>query len=101
MEYLAAIRLRVLIAQEAKIEQAKVQEVTLKKAIDELAVGSNEIDNQSENAHRTLIKAGEIPPPARVPVFCITPAAKPIKGKIHQGPQSTLSSAITWLLLFG
>ena len=76
MEYLAAIRLRVLIAQEAKIEQAKVQEVTLKKAIDELAVGSNEIDNQSENAHRTLIKAGEIPPPARVPVFLHHPSRK-------------------------
>lgn len=54
MEYLAVVRLRALIAQEAKVEQAKAQEVevTLKKAFDESAAGANEINNQSENAHR-------------------------------------------------
>ena len=35
MEYLAVVRLHALIAQEAEVEQAKVQEVTLKMPIDE------------------------------------------------------------------
>jgi ATP-dependent Lon protease len=34
IEYLAVVRLRALIAQEAEVEQAKAQEVTLKRAIE-------------------------------------------------------------------
>ncbi|KAH9029165.1 Lon protease C-terminal proteolytic domain-containing protein [Lactarius pseudohatsudake] len=70
MEYLAVVRLRALIAQEAKTEQAKAQEVTLKKVIDDPAGGASEADGQKENACRALIKAGEIPalPQVLVPV---------------------------------
>ncbi|KAH9022788.1 ATP-dependent protease La [Lactarius pseudohatsudake] len=70
MEYLAVVRLRALIAQEAETEQAKAQEVTLKKVIDDPAAGANETDDQKENAYRALIKAGEIPalPQVSVPV---------------------------------
>ncbi|KAI9459929.1 ATP-dependent protease La [Lactarius psammicola] len=68
MEYLAVVRLRALIAQEAETEQAKAQEVTLKKAIDDPAAGASEADSQKENACRALIKASEIPAPPRVPV---------------------------------
>ncbi|KAH9008756.1 Lon protease C-terminal proteolytic domain-containing protein [Lactarius hengduanensis] len=60
MEYLAVVRLRALIAQEAKTEQAKAQEVTLKKVIDDPA--------GEKNACRALIKAGEIPGLPQVPV---------------------------------
>ena len=35
MEYLAVVRPRAVIAQEAEVEQVEAQEVTLKKAIDE------------------------------------------------------------------
>ena len=66
MEYLAVVRLRALISQEEEVEQAKAQEVTLKKAIDDPTAG--EADNQKENACRALINAGEIPAPPRVPV---------------------------------
>ncbi|KAH9056835.1 ATP-dependent protease La [Lactarius vividus] len=65
MEYLAVVRLRALIAQEAETEQAKAQEVTLKKVIDDPA---NQADGQKENACRALIKAGEIPALPQVPV---------------------------------
>jgi hypothetical protein len=65
MEYLAVVRLRALISQE--VEQAKVQEDTLKKAIDDPTAG--EADNQKETACKALIKAGEIPAPPRVPVL--------------------------------
>ena len=68
MEYLAVVRLRALISQEAEVEQAKAQEVTLKKAIDEPAANASEADNQKENACRALIKAGEIPAPPQLPV---------------------------------
>ena len=68
MEYLAVVRLRALIAQEADVEQAKAREVTLKRAIHKPVAAANEIDNQSENAHRDLIKAGEIPALPRMPV---------------------------------
>ncbi|KAH9022777.1 ATP-dependent protease La [Lactarius pseudohatsudake] len=70
MEYLAVVRLRALITQEAETVQAKAQEVTLKKVIDDLAAGANEAGGQKENACRSLIKAGEIPalPQAPVPV---------------------------------
>ena len=68
MEYLAVVRLRALIAQEAEVEQAKAQEVTLKKAVDEPAANASEHDNQKENACRALIKVGEIPAPPQLPV---------------------------------
>ncbi|KAF8262462.1 Lon protease C-terminal proteolytic domain-containing protein [Lactarius quietus] len=68
MEYLAVVRLRALIAQEAEVEQAKAQEVTLKKAIDEPAAGASENDTQNESACRALIKAGEMPGPPQLPV---------------------------------
>src|SRR6266704_5011095 len=61
MEYLAIVRLRTLTVQEAGTEQAKAQEVTLKKAIDDPAAGASEADNQKENAWRALIKTGELP----------------------------------------
>ncbi|KAH9177262.1 hypothetical protein EDB89DRAFT_1902501 [Lactarius sanguifluus] len=61
MEYLAVVRLRALIAREAETEQAKAQEVTLKKVIDDPAVGTNAADGQKENGRRALVKAGEIP----------------------------------------
>ena len=68
MEYLAVVRLRALISQEAEVEQAKAQEVTLKKPIDDPAASASEANNQNENACRALIKASEIPAPPRVPV---------------------------------
>ena len=43
MEHLAAVRLRAFVTQEPEVEQAKAQEVTLKKAIDEPAAAANEI----------------------------------------------------------
>ena len=90
MEYLAVVRLRALIAQEAEVEQAKAQEVTLKKAIDEPAAAANEIDNQNENenenAHRALIKAGEIPAPPRMPVSVSPQSQSLSKAKAIKAP---------------
>ncbi|KAH9008059.1 ATP-dependent protease La [Lactarius hengduanensis] len=63
MEYLAVVRLRALIAQEAETEQAKAQEVTLKKVIDDPAAGAIEADGQKENACTALIKAVPVPVP--------------------------------------
>ncbi|KAH9027514.1 Lon protease C-terminal proteolytic domain-containing protein [Lactarius deliciosus] len=86
MEYLAVVRLRALIAQEAGTEQAKAQEVTLKKVIVDPAAGASEADGQKENACRALIKAGEIPALPQVPVPVPTPQslskAKGIKPSI-------------------
>ncbi|KAH9027501.1 ATP-dependent protease La [Lactarius deliciosus] len=95
MEYLAVVRLRALIAQEAETEQAKAQEVTLKKVIDDPAAGANEADGQKENACRALIKAGEIPALPQVPVPVPPPQslsrAKGIKAPIllFIGPPGT------------
>ena len=86
MEYLAVVRLRALIAQEAEVEQAKAQEVTLKKAIDEPVAAASEIDNQSENAHRALIKAGEIPAPPRMPVSVSPQSQSLSKAKAIKAP---------------
>lgn len=66
MEYLAVVRLRALIAQEAEAEQAKAQEVTLKKAIDDPAARAS--DYQKENAW-AAIKASEITALPKVPVL--------------------------------
>ncbi|KAH9039667.1 hypothetical protein EDB85DRAFT_266355, partial [Lactarius pseudohatsudake] len=95
MEYLAVVRLRALIAQEAETEQAKAQEVTLKKVIDDPAAGASEADGQKDNACRALIKAGEIPALPQVPVPVPPPQslsrAKGIKAPIllFIGPPGT------------
>ena len=69
MEYPAVVWLHTLIMQEAEVEQTKVQEIILKKAVDELATNTTEADNQKG---RALIKAGEIlaPPQLPIPVSC-------------------------------
>ena len=64
MEYLAVVQLLALVAQEADIDHAEAQEVTLKKAIDEPASGAND----SKNGHRALIKVDKILAPWGVPV---------------------------------
>ncbi|KAH9022784.1 ATP-dependent protease La [Lactarius pseudohatsudake] len=95
MEYLAVVRLRALIAQEAETVQEKAQEVTLKKVIDDPAPGAIEADDQKENACRALIKAGEIPALPQVPVPVPPPQslsrAKGIKAPIllFIGPPGT------------
>ena len=63
LEYLAVVRLRTMIAQEAEAEQAKAHEVTLKKAIEDPAAAASEGDKQKENesAYKALIKVGNIP----------------------------------------
>ena len=60
------MRLRALISQEEEVEQAKAQELTLKKVIEDPTAG--EVNNREESACKALIKAGEIPAPRRVPV---------------------------------
>ncbi|KAH9022773.1 ATP-dependent protease La [Lactarius pseudohatsudake] len=95
MEYLAVVRLRALIAQEAEAEQAKAQEVTFKKVIDDPAVGANEADSLKGSACKALIKAGEIPALPQVPVLVPPPQslsrAKGIKAPIllFKGPPGT------------
>ncbi len=86
MEYLAVVWLRALIAQEAETEQAKAQEVTLKKAIDDPAAGASEADYQKENACRALIEASEIPAPPRVPVPVPPQPQGPSKAKGIKAP---------------
>jgi ATP-dependent Lon protease len=86
MEYLAVVRLRALIAQEAEVEQAKAQEITLKKAIDEPGAGMNEAENQNENASMALIKAGEIPAPPRVLVPASPQSQSLLRAKAIKAP---------------
>ncbi len=88
MEYLAIVRLRTLTVQEAGTEQAKAQEVTLKKAIDDPAAGASEADNQKENACRALIKASEI----LVPPQPQSPVARVSKIPFYSEPVNCLSS---------
>jgi ATP-dependent Lon protease len=75
IEYLAVVRLRALIAQEAEAEQAKVHEVALKNTSEDPAADAGAGDNQKEkeNAYKALIKAGEMPPPQMRP----NPASPP------------------------
>ncbi|KAF8487020.1 ATP-dependent protease La [Russula ochroleuca] len=56
-EYLAVVRLRALIAQEAEVEQAKAQEVALKDAIED------QKDKDNDKISTALVRVGEIPPP--------------------------------------
>ena len=51
------------------MEQAKAQEVTLKKAIDESATNASEADNQKKNVCMALIKAGSIPAAPKLPAL--------------------------------
>jgi len=86
IEYLAIVRLRALIAQEAEVEQAKAQEVTLKKAIEAPAAGDEQKENDQARRGGALVKAGEIPMliPSPTPTEVRGPrkAAKPIKAPI-------------------
>jgi hypothetical protein len=81
-----------------EVEQAKAQEATLKKAIDEPAAGTNEADNQNENACMALIKAGEIPDPPRVPVPVSPQSQSLSKAKLSR-PPFYCESAITSLVI--
>ena len=96
MEYLVVVRLCALIAQEAETEQSKAQGVTLKKAINDLAAGASEADNQKENAWRALIKTGELPATTST-CSGTTPAAKLVlpqsSSKAAKGIKSTVSSS--------
>ncbi|KAH8987320.1 Lon protease C-terminal proteolytic domain-containing protein [Lactarius akahatsu] len=85
MEFLAVVRLRALIAQEAETEQAKAQEVTLKKVTDDPTAGTNEADGQKGNACRALIKAGEIP--ALPQVLAPVPPSQSLSGLRVSRPQ--------------
>ena len=79
IEYLAVVRLRALIAQEAEMEQTKAQEVTLKKAIE----GPSAADGQKEKERRALVKGGEIPMLVPAPTSSeVRKAAKTIKAPI-------------------
>jgi ATP-dependent Lon protease len=60
IEYLAVVRLRALIAQEAEMEQAKVQEVTLKRAMEDSAAAGDE-RKEKDKSRKALVKAGDIP----------------------------------------
>ncbi|KAH9056828.1 hypothetical protein EDB87DRAFT_1833495 [Lactarius vividus] len=98
MEYLAVVRLR-----EEKTEQAKVQEVTLKKAIDDPAAGGNEADGQIENACRALVTADVIPALPQIPVPVSPPqsllkATKGIKAAFCCTGKTSLSQSIACAL---
>ncbi|KAI0270715.1 Lon protease C-terminal proteolytic domain-containing protein [Gloeopeniophorella convolvens] len=90
IEYLAVVRLRAMLAQEAEAEQAKAQEVVLKDAVGAPALAAAPGADRAaaaahENACRALVKAGEIPPPPPapglpVPVPHVQDAPKASKG---------------------
>jgi hypothetical protein len=86
IEYLAIVRLRALIAQEAEVEQAKAQEVTLKKAIEAPAAGDEQKEKDQAPRGGALVKAGEfpmlIPSPTPTEVRGPRKAAKTIKAPI-------------------
>lgn len=56
-EYLAVVRLRALITQEAEMEQAKAHEVELKDAIED------QKDKYKDGTSKALVRAGDIPSP--------------------------------------
>ncbi|KAI0297950.1 hypothetical protein BC826DRAFT_999741 [Russula brevipes] len=84
IEYLAVVRLRALIAQEAEVEQAKAQEVTLKRAIEgpsSTSVAAGDESKEKDNACRALVKAGDISPQRMlIPSMTSTEAQGPRKG---------------------
>jgi hypothetical protein len=98
MEYLAVVRLCALIAQEAEVEQAKAQEVMLKKAINKRGTGTNEAENQNKNMSTALIKVGEIPAPPQVPVLH-HPSHKAYQGQKPSRPPFYCESAVTLLVI--
>ena len=63
MVYFIVVQLRALITQEAEVEQAKAQEVTFKKGINEPPVNASEANIQKENACRARIKMSKFPAP--------------------------------------
>ncbi|KAI0298983.1 Lon protease C-terminal proteolytic domain-containing protein [Multifurca ochricompacta] len=93
IEYLAVVRLRALIVQEAEAEQAKAQEVTLKKSIEDSATATDAEDKEKEpeNACRALVKASEIPASSSTQVQSPPKAGKGIKAPIllFVGPPGT------------
>ncbi|KAN0142122.1 hypothetical protein V8E53_000584 [Lactarius tabidus] len=74
--------------------------VILKKAIDEPAAGTNEAENQNENARMALIKAGEIPAPPQMPRTSTTPVLMPIEGRETSRPPFCCESAVTWFVIW-
>jgi len=66
IEYLAVVRLRALIAQEAEAAQAKAQEVPLKNGAEDPAASASAGHEQKEKggaAGGALVRAGDIPSP--------------------------------------
>jgi ATP-dependent Lon protease len=70
-EYLAVVRLRALIAQEAEIEQVKAQEVVLKDAIED--------QKYKDKASEAFVRAGETPLPSPTPMEIQGPPRKVTK----------------------
>ena len=63
MVYFTIVQLRALITQEAEVKQAKAQEVTFKKGINEPPANVSEADIQKENVCWAHIKMGKFPAP--------------------------------------
>ena len=87
VEYLAVVQLRDLVAQEADVDYAEAQEVTITKAIDEPVADANEC----ENGHRVLIKVGKILAPPQVLVLDPPQSQSPLEAKAIKAPNSTVS----------
>jgi ATP-dependent Lon protease len=84
-EYLAVVRLRALITQEAEMEQAKAQEVELKDAFED------QKDKYNDRTSQALVRAGEIPPP-QIPI----PPSTSTEG---QGPRKVTKAIKAPILL--
>ena len=69
IEYLAVVRLRALIAQEAEMVQAKAQEITLKDDIED--------QKDKDKVSNALVRAGEIPSPQ---IHIPSPTSTEIRG---------------------
>ena len=81
-EYLAVVRLRALITQEAEMEQAKAQEVELKDTFE---------DKYNDRAPKALVRAGERPSPQ-----ILIPPSTSTDG---QGPQKATKAIKAPILL--
>jgi ATP-dependent Lon protease len=84
-EYLAVVRLRALITQEAEMEQAKAQEVELKDAFED------QKDKYNDRASKALVRAGERPSPQ-----ILIPPSTSTDG---QGPQKATKAIKAPILL--
>lgn len=81
IEYLAVVRLRALIVQEAEMEQDKVQEATLKRAIEDSA--ANDERKESDKSRKALVKIPMlVPSPTAAEAQGPRKAAKTIKAPI-------------------